>query len=145
MSFQNNQKQKSVFLILILGCILIFTVYLASPANSPFRSEINSPEDAADFLNELGWEPDRTQIEATESVLPDDFDQILINYNDLQKQQDCDLTLFSGKEITVYTIPITNYGNNDQNVYATLIVHNKKVIGGDIHSAKMDGFMHTLT
>ena len=145
MSFKNNPRQKTVFLILLLGCILILTVHLASPPASPFPSEINTSEDVITFLNELGWEADFSQLEITQSQLPIEFDGILNEYNALQKQQKCDLMRFAGKEINVYTIPITNYGSNDQTVYATLLVHNKRVIGGDIHSAKMDGFMHTLT
>ena len=144
MSFEIKSKQKIIFIILLFGMLLIALICLTAPPKTPFTTTVASPEDAEQFLNSLGWEVDISQIEITQSILPKTYDSIFTEYNELQKQQNCDLTAFSGKEITVYTIPVTNYGVFQQTVYATLIIYNKQVIGGDIHSADMNGFMHTL-
>lgn len=131
--------------ILILGFVLIGIVVKLTPDQNPYSSvPISSSDDACGFLTELGWECDQNNVEIKESLLPNTFDQIFTEYNDLQIQQGCDLSKYLGETITVYTIPITNYGTNKSSVYATLIVHKNQIIGGDIHSAEINGFMHTL-
>ena len=37
---------------------------------------------------------------------------------------------------------ITNYRRQDTIVHATLLIYHDKVIGGDISSAELDGFMY---
>jgi len=138
-------KKKYAILVLFLGLCLIVTVLLASPSNHPFAEyNVESPDDAARFLAELGWECDINGITAQQSMLPEEFDSVLTDYNTLQLKQGCDLMKYAGKEITIYTAPILNYSDSTENIYATIIVHNHTVIGGDIHSADLNGFMHTL-
>ena len=78
------------------------------------------------------------------TVLPEQFDDTFIAYNAIQLKQNCDLTKFAGKNVTVYTVPITNYTETTDTVLATVIVYKGKVIGGDLHAAAMDGFMLPL-
>lgn len=146
MDLRKKQSVKACMLIITIGIGLILLIFLASPPSSPYANiQINDENDLVYFLAELGWETDSTNITAQNSILPEEFDAIFEEYNSLQLQQNCDLTAYAGKEITVYTIPIKNYGNTAETVYATVIVHKNTVIGGDIHSAQMDGFMHTLS
>ena len=49
-----------------------------------------------------------------------------------------------GLECKQYSYVVTNYPSSDGTVYATLYVKGGRVIGGDIHSANINGFMHTL-
>ena len=138
-------KKKSAIFILLVGILLILTVIFASRTNTPFAEySINSPEDVVFFLSDLGWECDLNNITTQNSQLPEQFDTVLLEYNTLQLQQGCDLTNYGGKEITVYTVPILNYSNSSENICAPVIVHKSSVIGGDIHSSELNGFMHTL-
>lgn len=140
-----DSKKKSVILILCLGAFLIITVLFAAPADNPFTEyQIKSPEDIAVFLSDLGWECEIQGITMQTSLLPEQFDKVLSDYNTLQLQQGCDLTKYAGKEITIYTVPVMNYSDTTENIYATIMVHKGRVIGGDIHSAELNGFMHTL-
>jgi len=136
---------KAATLLLLLGALLILLVFIAAPPNTPFANyTIESSEDAAAFLSDLGWEIDLNNISAQQSALPEQFDNVFLEYNTLQQKQNCDLTKYAGKEITIYSVPIVNYSDTTEKIYATILVHNKKIIGGDIHSANIDGFMHTL-
>ena len=138
-------KKHATLFIIIIGLFLIGTVLSVGISDSPFGAyRISTPEEAAAFLEDLGWNPDVQNITVKSSVLPEEFDTVFTEYNTLQIEQKCDLRNYAGKEIIVYTVPILNYSDNTESVYATVIVHNERVIGGDIHSAKMDGFMHTL-
>lgn len=142
---QKKIKLRSTMLLISAGLVLIIIVYFAAPSPTPYTEHrIETNEDIAKFLLSFGWQADTDHITEKQSCLPNQFDDTFHTYNNLQLQQNCDLTKFSGKEITVYTVPILNYTNTSENVLATIIVHNHRVIGGDIHSAKLDGFMHTF-
>ena len=62
--------------------------------------------------------------------------------NELQKSQGFDLTDYAGKSVTIYNYKVLNYPENSEYVYATLIVLDGVIIGGDIHSTELNGFMH---
>lgn len=146
MDLKCNTKNKAALLILIIGIVLILIVIFAAPSNNPYNNyKINSAEDIPEFLSDLGWETDVQNITQQYSMLPEQFDAVFMEYNALQLQQKCDLTKYAGKEIIIFTAPITNYGDSSNNIYATIIIHNGRIIGGDIHSADLNGFMHTLT
>ena len=139
-----QKKHKAVFIVLCIAVILIFVV-LAASKDEPFAfMKVSGAEDAQQFLSELGWECDLTNASISETTLPTTFDDTFISYNSIQLQQGCDLTKYAGKTVTIFTVPITNYTQSTDHVLATLIIYRKTVIGGDIHSAAMDGFMHTL-
>lgn len=138
-------KKKSALFMLLLGILLVITVLLASFNENPFSEyKIDSHEDVSAFLSELGWECEIQEISEQASVLPEQFDTVLSDYNTLQLRQGCDLTKYAGQEIIIYTVPILNYSNSAENIYATIMVHKGRIIGGDIHSADLNGFMHTL-
>lgn len=145
MDLKTKSPKQASLIVLIVGVILILLVFAAAGPSTPFsNASVDSAADAVAFLATLGWDGDDGNTEVKQTVLPEEFDDVLTEYNKLQLEQGCDLTKYAGKEVTIYTVPITNYDSSGENVYATLIVQKGKVIGGDIHSAKLDGFMHTL-
>ena len=137
-------QKRGVALILFLGLLLTGMVLAASSPAAPLgTAHVRSIDEAAAFLAAWGWECITEQGESKETVLPTEFDETFIAYNSIQLKQGCDLTKYAGKTVTVYSIPISNY-NSTENVWGTLIVFRSTVIGGDIHSASMDGFLHGL-
>ena len=46
-----------------------------------------------------------------------------------------------GKDVTRYTFTITNYPNYEGTVLANVLVYRNRVIGGDICSADVSGFV----
>lgn len=140
-----REKRKSVLLILCIAMLLLGVVLSVGADNEPFGfMKVSSPEDAAEFLMKLGWECDLGSSSVQETTIPEQFDETFIGYNAIQLKQGCDLTKYAGKDVVIFTVPLTNYSNSAENVLATLIIYRNTVIGGDIHSAEMDGFMHTL-
>ena len=75
-------------------------------------------------------------------VIPQQFNQVYERYNELQKTQGMDLTKYAGKTVKKVVYQITNYQRQDTIVHATLLIYHDKVIGGDISSAELDGFMY---
>ena len=104
--------------------------------------KIKTDADRARFLSQFGWEIGATPIESAEITIPDQFDKIFTGYNEIQKLQGLDLSKYKGKTMMRYTYDVTNYPDYEGRVQANLLVYRGKVIGGDICSADMNGFIH---
>ena len=99
-------------------------------------------EQRLDFLASFGWEVENEEAEILEVMIPKDFDEVIARYNEVQKTQGCDLEKYAGKRCKRYSYNVINYPDKSENIRANLIVYNGKIIGGDICSLEMDGFIH---
>ena len=135
-------RKQGVLVVLVVGMVLGWMVL--QTGRGPFDgSRVRDSADCGQFLLELGWETDLSRAESKETVLPEEFNDVYGRYNDLQKQQGCDLYPYRGKVVTVYTLPVVGY-EAQGTVYATVLVHEGKVIGGDVHSGELGGWMGSL-
>ena len=107
-------------------------------------SGIKTNEDRVAFLEQFGWEVDPEAVESVEVTIPEEFDKIFSAYNEIQKRQGLDLSKYKKKNVQRYTYEIKNYDGYDGVVYANILVYRNKVIGGDVCSADVKGFMHGL-
>ena len=107
--------------------------------------KVKSAKDVVDFLSQYGWVVDDNIVEECEITIPKDFDKVMTQYNEIQKQQGLDLSKYTKKYATRYTYKVTNYQGYDDTVYANLLVYKNKVVGADICSADPSGFAHGLT
>lgn len=103
--------------------------------------KVKSAEDAAGFLKQFGWEVNLSDVEEVSVKLPSTFDKILTAYNELQMRQGLNLSKYKNKEITRYTFVVTNYPDATGPVLANVLVYRNRVIGGDICSADVTGFL----
>lgn len=104
--------------------------------------KIRDNEDRVEFLSQFGWEVEDDPLETVEVVIPTEFDTVFAGYNEIQKAQGLDLGKYKKKTVTRYTYEVTNYPGYDGAVHANVIVYRNRVIGGDICTADMDGFIH---
>ncbi|MGI6030678.1 MAG: DUF4830 domain-containing protein [Eubacteriales bacterium] len=95
-----------------------------------------------EFLNKLGYECMEQPAAFCEVIIPPEFDGVYQSYNQLQLDCGYDLTPYQGHRVKRYTYTITNRG--EQDVVANLLVYGGEIIGGDVCSVKMDGFMEGL-
>ncbi len=91
------------------------------------------------YITDLGYNVDEENFTAKETVIPSKFSDVYSNYNKIQKQAGFDLSNYKGRDITVYCYPINNENRN-----LTLIVHNGRIIGGDIADTALNGRMKPL-
>ena len=104
--------------------------------------KIKTPEDVVEFINQFGWEVDQEPVEEVTMKIPAEFDKVMNAYNELQKNQGLDLSKYKGKQVTRYTYRITNYPDYTGTVFANVILYKTKVVGGDICSSDVTGFIH---
>ena len=140
-------KKEAISLLIVLAAVLTAAVlYCSSPGCSFGTAEImylHDTEGRQTYLKKLGWETDAQSEECRTILLPREFDGVLLEYAKLQTKQGYDFASYRGIECTQYVYVVTNYPCEDT-VYAVLYVKGGRVIGGDIHSAAIDGFMHGL-
>lgn len=104
--------------------------------------KIKSADAAATFLSQFGWVVDAGSVETADVTIPAEFDKIFAGYNEMQKAQGLDLSKYKKKTVTRYTFTVTNYPDYKGTVYANVLVYRNRVIGGDICSADVSGFIH---
>ena len=103
--------------------------------------KVRSSGDAANFLAQFGWTVDAEPTEVQTVTIPSEFDKVYAAYNELQKSQGLDLSKYMGKDVTRYTFTVTNYPDYEGTVLANVLVYRNRVIGGDICSADVTGFV----
>lgn len=141
-------KTRTFLIVLAAFILLALLLIIGSTAGGAAvlsAQVVSTPEERVAFLQECGWEVD-IQSEQTQTIhIPETFSEIYESYNDLQRQQGYDLTSYAGLDCTLYIYTVTNYPDEGQTVQANLYVYKNRVIGGDVHSTNLNGFMIGLT
>ncbi len=104
--------------------------------------------DRTEYAKSLGYAVSRDSETVRNIVIPAVFGNVYENYNALQKECGFDLSLYKGEDAVQYTYIITDYtddsGNTLDNIRMNLIIVSGRIVGGDICSAALDGFMTGL-
>lgn len=103
---------------------------------------VKSSADAVNFVSQFGWTVDGGNAEVQTVTIPEEFDKVFAAYNEIQKAQGLDLSKYKKKELTRYSFEVTNYPDYEGKVYANVLVYRNRVVGGDICSADVSGFVH---
>lgn len=143
-SLKANKKRIIAFLVLaaavVAACLFLRWQGEGEQAlPQPVSGETN--EERVAFLTGFGWQVETEPSETREVMIPAEFNDVYQNYNAMQQAQGFDLAPYSGEVCTQYKYHVTNYPGETE-VYATLLVYGKLIIGGDLACGKVDGFMH---
>ncbi len=105
---------------------------------------VKTNEDRISFLESCGWlvAPEAASIE--DVLIPKTFDASYDEYLALQKDQGFDLTAYAGKTVKRYTYQVNNYPGLQKDIWASLLVYKKEVVGGEVFCNQGDGFMQSL-
>ncbi len=142
-SLKANKKRVLAFVILAAvvaaACFFLRTQGQSSPEPVQVFGETN--EERLAYLQSFGWQTKAQPTETREVMIPAEFNDVYQNYNAMQQAQGFDLAPYAGEVCTQYKYHITNYPGETE-VYATLLVYGRLIIGGDLACAKANGFMH---
>lgn len=140
-------KTKAVVILILLAVVLIAAVIICGPASGFLgigeAIDVSTSEGRIEYLSSLGWCVDKSSETEAEVTLPKTFDGAVADYATMQSEQGFEFTSYGGCKCMQYSYIVTNYGDGST-VYATLFVKGGRVIGGDIHSADIGGFMHGI-
>lgn len=141
-------KHRKIIRLLVIPAALfvILLTVLVMCRRSAICGETYS--DRADYAKALGYSISADSETVRNIVIPAVFGNVYENYNALQKECGFDLSMYKGETAVQYTYTISNYtddsGKTLDNIIMDLIVCDGKIIGGDICSAELDGFMTGL-
>lgn len=97
-------------------------------------------EERVAFFSQFGWQVEPEPIEIKEVTIPATFNDVYMNYNKIQKEQGLDLMPYAGKACKQWVYEVVNYPN-EPDVRGTILVVDNRVIGGDLSTTAVDGFM----
>ena len=145
-------KKVAAIAVLAVAAAIVLSVFLLGESkkqeNPPAAPQepvaAETEEQRTAYLQSIGWQLAEAQPEAREITIPAEFDDVYRSYNELQKEQGFDLSTFKGKQAMRYTYMLSNYPDHPEGIQANLLVCEGKLIGGDVCSVEMNGFMHGL-
>ena len=106
---------------------------------------VRTNEDRVAYLESYGWAVSEEPIAVEELIIPEEFDETYSQYLELQAGQGFDLTDYCGRRVKRYTYEVTNYPTGETGVQANLLLYKNTVIGGEVLSPRLDGFLHGLS
>lgn len=140
-SLKANRKRILAFFVLALVVVgaLFFLHGGEQEEQEPIPGGTN--EERVAFLESFGWQVQTEPTETREVMIPSQFNDVYTAYNVMQQAQGFDLKPYAGESCTQYLYKVENYPDETE-VYATLLVYGDQIIGGDLASSQVDGFMH---
>lgn len=95
------------------------------------------------FLATYGWSVNAEPKEIQKVRIPENSDnKVFARYNELQRSQGFNLSAYGGKEAMRYVYEILNYPDAALPVYASVLVYDGRIIGGDITNTAPEGKIH---
>ncbi len=155
-SFKSSLIKKLLAGTLAVSAIAAAGVILCSGHEAPGATVVSESESSLNykagdnaerlaFVSQFGWDVCDEPLEVREVKIPEEFDEVYEKYNAIQLSQGLDLSEYCGKRVKRWTYVINNYPDmpeNDGTVRINMLVYKNFVIGGDVCSIKLDGFMH---
>lgn len=111
---------------------------------APDAKGVKTNEDRVAYLAGYGWQVLEEPLATQELIIPQEMDESYDEYLALQTQQGFDLEKYAGKRVKRYTYEVTNYPTGETGVQANLLIYRNTVIGGEVLSPQLDGFLHGL-
>lgn len=145
--------QRLVPALCIIAAAVVTLVFMPSgkkalnTSTSGISYKASNAKERLSFISQFGWAVEEEPEEVREIVIPEEFDDVYLRYNELQKKQGLDLSKYCSKRVKRWTYIIKNYpgySETDDCVRINLLVFDGCVIGGDVSSVELDGFMHTF-
>ncbi len=120
------------------------TVYASADGVNINYGGMKTKEDRIAFISMFGVAIEPESETKEQFAMPENFDKVIRDYNQLQREQGLDLAKYARKRVTRFTYKVTNY-NTDAEVYVNLLVYRGRIIACDISSLTDGGFVLPLT
>ena len=145
-----KSKQIKLFLLIAFVIATVISLFILSresmDVDNADKSSIkaSTASERLTFISQFGWEVDEDPVEVCEVIIPTEFDETYTKYKDIQLKQGFDLKTYSGMRVKRWTYSVKNYPGHENKNYIriNLLVYEGLVVGGDVCSIELDGFMH---
>lgn len=148
MSKGSSNQGSKIILFLVLAAVAAAALIFFSKAKEETETDemFTMPSNAmrVEFLNKQGWIVKPDPISKEDIIIPSVFDGEFADYAALQIEQGFDLERSMGKEAVVIKYQVLNYPDEPENVVASMIICEDRLIGGDISMTGENGFTEAL-
>ena len=135
-----NKKRILAVVLLVAIAVGAFFLIPREPERVTYPGMTN--EERVAFLSTFGWTVEEEPADCREGVIPAEFNDVYTAYNAMQNAQGFDMKPYAGEKCMQYRYIVTNYPDCPDTVFATLLVFEDCIIGGDVSTEAADGFMH---
>lgn len=144
-------KSAAIVMIAIVFATIGAVYFVSKNADKPVAKQggiilkASTAEERTAFFSQFGWEINEEPCEVKEVVIPEEFDDVYTAYNAIQKEQGLDLEKYQGARAKLWSYEIKNYPgyeNSQGVIHGNILVYDGVIIGGDVSSVELDGFMH---
>lgn len=148
LSVKHSRKRTIVILAVLLVAVTaaIFIsgmrgrVPQAECAGKKYSLSAGTNDERVAFFKQFGWKVDAEPVSEGDVTIPAKFDDVYVVYNNIQKEQGLDLEPYAGKTCRQWVYTVTNY-HQQKAMRGTLLVYSGRVIGGDLSTPELNGFM----
>ena len=138
----SKSLKKHRFVFASIACAVVLIMIIAGL----FSIDNATNDMIVTFIQDLGWEIDAVPSEITHVTLPESFDAVYETYSAVQAHSGFPFADFKGKSVTRYTYNVLNHKKSaSDKVTAGVFVYENAIIGAEISSGGMNGFMHAIT
>ncbi len=137
-------NRKIAFILLLFTAFVVLAVAVRIESfnkTSANGIECSDENDIREYIMSFGLE--LGNCTADEITIPQEFNDVYKNYNDIQKSQGFDLSEYKGVLVKRYTFNVLNHADGE-NVFAEVLLCDNVVIGADVYSTALDGFILPL-
>ena len=144
MTARVDKKKIAIIAATALALIVALFMLLGGRQTQSTGAEltVTSNDDRIRFLASFGWEVVTSPAQTCQVRIPEQTSEVFERYNTLQKTMGYDLSEYAGKTVMRYVYTIKNYPGATEPVYATVLISNNRVIGGDITDTAATGKIH---
>lgn len=138
-----SKRKLTGLILVVLVCALGIALFVTgcSGEKTPDLSENDA---RVSFLQSLGWQVTPEPVKTQQVNIPEQMNDTLSKYNDIQMQQGFDLNNHLGETAMRYVYGITNYPDASGEVLATLLIKDGKLIAADLTCWDENGFCKPL-
>lgn len=142
-NFRLSNKRFVLGLILFTATVVLAVAIRLNSFDkqSEIVVECGTEAEVCEYLESFGLQ--LGEFTADSITVPYEFNEVYTDYNNIQQSQGFDLSEYKGKTVNRYTFTVLNYPDV-QDVFAEVLIYNKTVIGADIYSTAVDGFISPL-
>lgn len=135
-------KKRLLIIFAVFICVGFICCEIYAAGNNVANAKTNA--DRLIFIKNSGYTVASNEPEVKTVYIPEVFYDVYSNYNALQQSSGYDLSLYKGCEVTIYSYKISAPSGYTGECLMNIIVYNDRIIGGDVSSSALGGFMLPL-
>lgn len=134
-------KNKALFFLIIAAVAAAVLTVVGASRTGAAGVPVKGNADVENYIASFGIIISGAAREDTVTV-PMQFGDIYKEYNELQRSQGFDLSGYKGKVLSRLTYPVKS--ENGDNVFAEVLLCDGIIVGADVYSTSVTGFMKAL-